>query len=145
MLFARVTNVRTACDLPFVMPPHASSRSWQILVVDDDGDVREILRDWLIAEGFEVDVACDGMEALNRADTLAMDAIVCDLDMPRLHGMDLVRRLRRRGANMVVVIVSGRFDLLANARDLGHVYAMAKPFSPEHLVRTLREALEGRS
>jgi two-component system response regulator MprA len=122
-----------------------TTRPWQVLVVDDDGDVRDGLRDWLEAEGFDVDVACDGVDALGRADTHSLDAIVCDLDMPRLQGMDVVRRLRRRGSDMVVVLLSGRFDLLANARDLGQVYAMAKPFSPERLVRTLREALEGRS
>ncbi len=123
----------------------AGTRPWHVLVVDDDGEIRESLRDWLAGEGFDVEVASDGLEALALIDVMPPDAIVCDLDMPRLHGVDLVRHLRRAGRQIVVVLLSGRFDLLASAHDLGEVYAMAKPCPLERLVHTLREALAGRS
>jgi two-component system response regulator MprA len=122
-----------------------ASRPWHVLVVDDDGDIRDALREWLSGEGFEVEVASDGLEALGIVDVTPLDAIVCDLDMPRLHGIELVRRLRRAGRNVVIVLLSAHFDLLASAHDLGEVYAMAKPCVLERLVRTLREALAGRS
>ena len=120
-------------------------RPWQVLIVDDDMDLREGVGDWLASEGFVVVTAEDGIEALDRIEAARFDAIVCDLDMPRLRGIELVRRLRGRGHDLVVVLLSGRFDLLASARDLGQVYALGKPFSPDRLLSTLREALEERS
>jgi two-component system response regulator len=116
-----------------------------VLVVDDDEDVRTSLRELLGAEGFEVHVASDGVEALAVAEYRApFHAVVCDLAMPRLDGAALVRHLRRRGHEQVVVILSARFDLLAEAADLGQIYALGKPVHGEHLVRILREALEER-
>jgi CheY-like chemotaxis protein len=114
-----------------------------VLVVDDDPDLRAALREFLSLEGFQVDVACDGLDALDQLDDSNI-AIVCDLDMPRLDGATLLRRLRRSGRDTVVIVLSGRFDLLGLASEFGHVYALAKPVEPERLSRTLREALEGR-
>jgi CheY-like chemotaxis protein len=114
----------------------------QVLVVDDDRDLRELICSYLSGEGFDVREASDGIEALDRLD--GPHAIVCDLDMPRLDGVGLVRRLRRLGKALVVVVLSGRFDLLGSAAELGQVYAIGKPFEPDRLVQTLREALQGR-
>ena len=117
-----------------------------VLVVDDEADVRDSLSELLANEGFGVAVAEDGVDALAAVEQLGpLDAIVCDLDMPRLDGPSLVRALRRRGHRQVVVILSGRFDLLAATADLGQVYALAKPVNVERLVRVLREAVEKRS
>jgi DNA-binding NtrC family response regulator len=125
--------------------PITGERAWQVLVVDDDDDVRDGLSIWLTREGFHVEVASDGLEALGRLANDGIDAIVCDLDMPRLQGMDLLRHVRNTGMDVVVVILSGRFDLLAQAKDIGEVYACAKPCAPERLLHTLQQALEARN
>ena len=117
----------------------------QVLVVDDDYEMRDALQEVLVGEGFGVELACDGVEALESLEQHSADALVCDLDMPRMNGLGLVHALRKRGANCVVVILSGRFDLLATTGDLGQVYAIAKPVEPERLVKVIREAVEGRS
>lgn len=116
-----------------------------VLVVDDELEVRETLGALLEDEGFGVALAQDGVDALQLVDRLShLDVIVCDLDMPRLDGTGLVRALRRRGHQQAVVILSGRFDLLACTSGLGQVYALAKPVDIDQLVRTLREAVEKR-
>jgi two-component system response regulator MprA len=135
---------RKPLDLFSSMP--FSSTVPRVLVVDDDADVLAVLGELFAAEGFGVELARDGLDALVRFERGGpFDAIVCDLDMPRLDGTTLVRMLRRRGWRRVVVSLSGRFDLLATTADLGQVYALPKPVDAERLVAVLREAAEIRA
>jgi len=80
----------------------------QILVVDDSLTVREIERKLLERHGFQVDVAVDGMEGWNAARLGQYDLIVSDVDMPRMNGIDFIKRLRQdaRLVNVPVIIVS---------------------------------------
>ena len=73
----------------------------RILVVDDDDAVREALRRALQLEGYEVELASDGAEALDRLklDSVEPDALVLDVSMPRLDGLEVCRRLRRGGSS----------------------------------------------
>ena len=122
-----------------------TGNSLHVLVVDDDADLRATIATHLASEGFAVTEAVDGADALAVITrTAAFQAIVCDLQMPRLGGTDLLRLLRRRGLDPVMVILSGHFDLLAHTTGLGQVYALAKPFELERLVSMLREALAER-
>jgi two-component system sensor histidine kinase and response regulator WspE len=79
-----------------------------VLVVDDSITVREVERQLLEARGYAVDVAVDGMDGWNAVRTGSYDLVVSDVDMPRLDGIELVRRIRedRRFASLPVVIVS---------------------------------------
>ena len=67
----------------------------RILVVDDEPAVRESLRRALQLEGYEVELAGDGQEALERLSENDVDAVVLDVSMPRLDGLEACRRLRR--------------------------------------------------
>jgi CheY-like chemotaxis protein len=117
----------------------------RVLVVDDDADLRDMLAEFLSDEGFGIDLAVDGLDALWMIDQDAyLDAVVCDLDMPRLDGGGLLRALRRRRRRLAIVILSARLDLLGTAVDLGQVYALAKPVDGPRLVQTLRQAMEVR-
>lgn len=117
-----------------------------ILIVDDDPDVRDALCALLSAEGYTVESAVDGVDALERLDAgTHYSAIICDLDMPRLGGVPLLHAARRRMHDLVVVILSGRFDLLASMANLGLVYAVTKPFEGTLLTALLRQALAERS
>jgi two-component system, OmpR family, response regulator len=128
------------------MQPGERGKPRHVLVVDDDGEVRTSLGDWLRHSGFEVDVACDGLEAQHKLEwNPDYQAVVCDLNMPRMDGPGLLRWLHKRHKRMVVVVLSGRFDLLARALDLGQIYALAKPCDPDRLVHTLQQALQERS
>jgi CheY-like chemotaxis protein len=82
----------------------------RILVVDDDASVRQLVATILADEGFEVEQAVDGVDALAKIAAQAYDAIVSDLQMPRLDGLSLLREIRRRGIEVPVIIHSARVD-----------------------------------
>jgi two-component system sensor histidine kinase and response regulator WspE len=80
----------------------------RVLVVDDSITVRETERKLLQRGGYDVDVAVDGMDAWNAVRTVPYDLVVTDVDMPRLDGIELVKRIRQdsRLKSLAVVIVS---------------------------------------
>ena len=77
----------------------------RVLFVDDRADVREMVELLLSSQSFAVDLAIDGVDALERLADAAPDAIVTDLEMPRMDGLDLARELRRRRELEAVPIV----------------------------------------
>lgn len=89
-------------------PPPLQRRRKRILVVDDSITVRELERQLLVARGFLVDVAADGMEAWEAVRTIRYDLVVTDVDMPRLDGIGLTTRIKADVAkrSMPVVILS---------------------------------------
>src|SRR5436305_3673711 len=82
----------------------------RILVVDDERAVRESLRRALTLEGYEVELASDGQEALERFASTAPepDAVVLDVLMPRLDGLEVCRRLRATGNRVPVLMLTAR-------------------------------------
>lgn len=108
----------------------------RVLVVDDDADLRETLAHRLSSEGFSVDVARDGAEALaHLASGRSPAAIVLDLGMPTMSGWQF-RDLQKRDprlAEIPVVVMTGQAPL---GIDVNHV--LQKPFAIEHLVATIR-------
>jgi two-component system sensor histidine kinase and response regulator WspE len=86
----------------------AERRRKRVLVVDDSITVREVERNLLQARGFLVDVAVDGSEGWNAVRAGAYDLVITDVDMPRLDGIELVRRIRQdaRLSRLPVIIVS---------------------------------------
>ena len=68
-----------------------------VLVVDDEPMIREILAEWLVEEGYRVQCAADGQEALDLVGAEIPDVIVTDIRMPRVHGIQLIERLRDAG------------------------------------------------
>ena len=81
----------------------------RILVLDDDEAVRQTLDDVLTEHGYHVDTAADGAEALRRIAELhgRVRAVVTDLNMPVLGGLELVRVLRKQAVRVSVVVMSG--------------------------------------
>jgi two-component system response regulator HydG len=78
----------------------------RLLVVDDDATAREGLREFLVEEGFDVQTAADGLEALDAMREFAPALLITDLDMPRFDGRALVDTVRERDMPMRVVVVS---------------------------------------
>jgi CheY-like chemotaxis protein len=85
-------------------------RQARILVVDDDPSIRLLVATCLAEEGFETQQAVDGADALAKLATGAYDAVVSDLQMPRLDGLSLLREIRRRGVAVPVIIHTARVD-----------------------------------
>jgi two-component system, OmpR family, response regulator MprA len=117
----------------------------RILVVDDDAAVREALRRALQLGGYEVELAGDGAEALDRLklDSVEPDALVLDVSMPRLDGLEVCRRLRRGGSGVPVLMLTARDEVADRVAglDAGADDYVVKPFALEELLARLRALL----
>jgi two-component system response regulator MprA len=121
------------------------SGSAQILVVDDEAAVRESLRRALALEGYEVELAADGAEALYRLDSGAVhpDAIVLDVLMPNVDGLETARRLRGAGNRTPILMLTARDEVEARVAglDAGADDYVVKPFALAELLARLRALL----
>jgi two-component system response regulator MprA len=115
----------------------------RILVVDDERAVRESLRRALELEGYEVELAGDGHEALVRVEAAQPDAMILDLLMPGLDGAGVCRYLRRRGSHLPVLMLTARDEVVSRVAglDAGADDYLVKPFALEELLARLRALL----
>jgi two-component system NtrC family sensor kinase len=124
------------------MPP-------RILIVDDDPDTLSILQVLLQHQGFETTTAGDGNQALASAFANPPDAVLLDMMMPGLDGLEVCRRLRAdpRTATLPIIAVTARvgWDNRAEGLQAGIDDYVTKPFDPEDLSQRLKAALAGRS
>lgn len=115
----------------------------RILVVDDDRAVRESLRRSLEFNGYQVDLASDGQQALDSVVSARPDAMVLDVMMPRLDGLEVCRRLRGTGDDLPILVLTAR-DLVSDrvaGLDAGADDYLPKPFALEELLARLRALL----
>jgi two-component system, OmpR family, alkaline phosphatase synthesis response regulator PhoP len=110
-----------------------------ILVVDDEPKITQLVRDYLERAGFGVLIAHDGRKALSLAKTDRPDAVILDLGLPHLDGLDFTREFRKV-SNAPIIMLTARSeesDKLIGL-ELGADDYMTKPFSPKELVARLR-------
>jgi len=115
----------------------------RILVVDDDRAVRESLRRSLQFNGYQVETAGDGMQALESVTAARPDAMVLDVMMPRLDGLEVCRRLRSTGDDLPILVLTAR-DAVSDrvsGLDAGADDYLPKPFALEELLARLRALL----
>jgi two-component system response regulator MprA len=119
----------------------------RILVVDDDKAVRDSLRRALVLEGYDVEVAEDGISALRSLSQAAPDAIVLDLQLPDIDGLEVCRRLRTVGDPTPVLMLTARdaIDDRVEGLDAGADDYLVKPFDLTELFARLRALLRRRS
>lgn len=115
----------------------------RILVVDDDRAVRESLRRSLTFNGYSVDLAVDGVDALEKATAQRPDALVLDVMMPRLDGLEVCRRLRSTGDDLPILVLTARDSVSERVAglDAGADDYLPKPFALEELLARLRALL----
>ena len=111
----------------------------RLLVVDDDRAVRESLRRALTLEGYEVDLAEDGADGLARVAGASPDAIVLDVAMPVVDGIEMCRRLRDDGASLPILMLTARESVTDRVAglDAGADDYLVKPFALEELLARL--------
>ena len=112
----------------------------QILVVDDDQAVRDSLKRSLEYSGYEVNTAIDGVEALARLAVLRPDAVIMDVMMPRLDGLEATRSLRSAGNDVPILVLTARDAVgdRVDGLDAGADDYLAKPFALDELLARLR-------
>lgn len=127
-------------------PLAADRRDCRVLVVDDNVDSAQSMGLLLSLEGYQVECAYDGEQALDQAQAFRPDVVLLDLGLPRLSGFEVARRLRGRhklagqlGAPILLVAVSGygRDEDRQAACEAGFDLHMTKPADPEEVLRML--------
>jgi two-component system response regulator MprA len=115
----------------------------RILVVDDDRAVRESLRRSLEFNGYQVELASDGAQALDAIVANRPDAMVLDVMMPRLDGLEVARRLRSTGDDLPILVLTARDTVSdrVSGLDAGADDYLPKPFALEELLARLRALL----
>lgn len=123
------------------LPPHAPS-AHRLLVVDDDGHIREVLHYALSQAGHQVTLAKDGAEALQKFQSEPFDLVVLDILMPGVDGLDLCRRIRQT-SSIPLIFVSSRDEELDRilGLEMGADDYISKPFSPRELVARVKATL----
>ncbi|MEO7331360.1 MAG: sigma-54 dependent transcriptional regulator, partial [Minicystis sp.] len=119
----------------------------RVLVVDDEENLRLVVRTFLKRDGYEVEVAASGEEALGLVETFGPDVILTDVRMPKMGGMDLLATLKAKGIEATVIVMSayGNVDLALEAIKAGAYDYIQKPFKAEEVLLTLRKAEERES
>ena len=114
----------------------------RVLVADDDDKIRELLELYLTKEGFAVEQAADGAEAILKAQQLKPDLIVLDIMMPVLDGMEVCRQVRKFSQVPVIMLTARTEDEdRIMGLELGADEYLAKPFNPRELVARVKAVL----
>ena len=124
--------------------PGDSSYRASILVVDDEAAIRDSLHMILEYEGYRVEEAANGSQALSKVAERAPDAIVLDIKMPEMDGLEFLKALRERGYEMPVLMISGHADVATavEATRRGAFDFFEKPLQRERVLLSLRNAVE---
>lgn len=113
------------------------------LIVDDSVTMRQMVAFTLTQAGFEVIEACNGQEALERADTASVQLVITDLNMPVMDGLTLIRQLRTRPQFRSTPILTLTTEVLETkkqeARSAGATGWIVKPFDPEQLCKVVNK------
>jgi len=114
----------------------------QILIIDDDSDIRDFLEHTLNSAGHQTVTAAEGREGLNRFLRDPADLVITDLFMPELDGLELIAGLRTRFPELAIIAMSGRTpNMLSVARNMGSNEILQKPFSSDELLAVVQKVL----
>lgn len=132
-------------ERPGTSRPHETRRK-RVLVVDDSITVREVQRQLLINNGYQVETAVDGMEGWNLVRETPFDLVISDIDMPRLDGLELVRRIkadpRLQAVPVIIVSYKDRPDDRLRGLEAGANHYLAKSsFHDDTLIEAVRELI----
>src|ERR1700679_21676 len=118
------------------------NRPQRILVVDDDICIRHLSSEALIAEGYRVDTAENGEEGWHalKSGSESYDLLITDNSMPKLSGVDLIRKMRSASMELPVILASGTVPLHTESLDLAAI--LPKPFFPSALVQIVQKILQ---
>lgn len=122
----------------------ASARS-SILFVDDDDELREIVRTQLEDEGYEVDEAVDGLMAMQKLQQRPYDLVLLDITMPLKSGMDVLSFVKERSMKCHVIMLTGvvGLSMAIDSLSLGADDYITKPYNMDYLLSSIKRVLNG--
>jgi DNA-binding NtrC family response regulator len=116
----------------------------RILIVDDEEDLRDVLEHQLKPLGCSIELAVNGREAFAKVEAARFDAILSDISMPEMNGLEFLAKVRERGIDTPFVILTGFGDKAkaVEALRLGAFDFLEKPWEPELLRATMKSAVD---
>ena len=114
----------------------------KVLVVDDEEKIRNVIKEYAQFEGYEIDEACDGMEAIVKCKNNNYDIIIMDIMMPKLDGFSSIKEIKKI-KNIPVIMLSARgeeYDKLFGF-EIGIDDYVVKPFSPKELMARINAVI----
>ncbi len=114
----------------------------KVLIVDDEKEIRELIRDYLDVEGFKVQMANDGKEAIEKFESDNFDIVILDIMLPKIDGMEILKIIRGKSNIPVMMLSAKKSDVdKVLGLGLGADDYMTKPFSPKELVARIKAQL----
>lgn len=115
-----------------------------VLIIDDEENMRHMLSKMLAMEGYRVETATDGQEALSKMEYSDFDFVLCDIKMPKMDGMEFLKALEDRSHQATVIMMSayGTIDLAVEAMQLGAYDFISKPFKSDEVRLAIKKAQE---
>jgi len=129
------------------IPEERETKKKKVLVVEDEFGLQEIFRDIFLMEGYEVKVAVDGDQGYDLYRQFVPDLVFTDVVMPKMSGLELVRKIREINPKIKVIYISGFFGIKSLKRDLDEEIlrygypTLSKPFKPSSMLELVREYL----
>ena len=119
-------------------------KTYRILIVDDEPSVCNSLKEWFLEDGFRVETALNGAEALSRMHAGPFDIILLDIKMPGMDGITLQKKIKEIDPRAVVIIMTAyaSVDTAVQALKSGAFDYITKPFDPDDLTHLVRNALK---
>ncbi len=115
----------------------------KILVVDDEDALRTVLSSELVGEGYEVETAADGDEAMNVVQMKPFDLVLLDIKMPKVDGFEVLKFLKSKYPNIKVIMLTGFADLknAIESKKLGAEDFVSKPYDLVDLLTTIERVV----
>jgi two-component system chemotaxis response regulator CheY len=120
----------------------------RFLIVDDSANIRAFVKKTLSLTGLTIDAileAQDGQDALEKLEQNPVDVVLTDINMPRMDGLELIRRLRAderyRTLRVIVISTEGSREKILEAAKIGITGYLKKPFGPENVLEILEKAV----
>ena len=114
----------------------------KIIIAEDSVSIREAIAFGLESEGYEVEKAANGLEALGKFNGQKVDLLLTDFHMPEMNGLELMKNVRKlekyRHVPILVLTTETQKEVICQAKEAGGTGWMVKPFSIEKLVQTIR-------
>jgi two-component system, chemotaxis family, chemotaxis protein CheY len=115
--------------------------AYPILVVDDDPTILDVIHDLLTLEGYEVETARNGLEALRMVEHSRPALVLLDMRMPLLDGWGFARELEQRGIHIPILVLTATSDAARWAHEIGAIDYLAKPFEISSLLDSVERNL----
>lgn len=118
--------------------------SRKILIVDDEKNIRLTLKKCLEDQQYEISIATNGEEGIDRIQSNHFDLVMLDIKMPGLNGMEVLKEIRDKGikVNVIMMTAYGSIEKAVEAMKLGAIDFISKPFTPQEVRKIVKEVLE---